>query len=111
MAGPTNHGWNAVGTFPVRVLLAAEWCHRCVRPGVHVRTVVGAVHNEGVVHNSEIIEHLENGADILVVVDHGVVVRALPASRLSNAFWLGVGAEMHVREVDPHKSWLAGFVL
>src|SRR6516164_6493641 len=45
------------------------------------------------------------------MVDHGVVVWALPAPRLTEALWFGVGAEVHVREVHPDKNWLARFVL
>ena len=76
-----------------------------------MRTVVGGVHDEGVVRDAQLIEHLEDRADILVVVDHGVVVRALPAARLADALRLGVGAEVHVGEVHPDEGRLAGLVL
>ena len=36
---------------------------------------------------------------------------ALPAPRLPKALRLGVGAEVHVGEVNPDKHWLAGLVL
>jgi len=45
------------------------------------------------------------------VVDHGVVVWALPAPGLAEALWLGVSTEVHVCEVNPYKNWLARFVL
>ena len=111
MARPADHRRHSVGAFPVRVLLAAERRHRCIRPRVHVRAVVGAVHDEGVVRDAQVIQRLEDRADILVVVDHGVVVRALPAACLADALRFGVGAEVHVREVHPDKGWLAGLVL
>ena len=44
----------------------------------HVRAIVGAVAGTGVVRDAEIIARLENRADVLVVVDHRVVVAALP---------------------------------
>ena len=108
--GPPDHRRHAVGAFPVRVLLAAERRHRAVRPAVHVRAVVGRVHDERVVRDLEIVQHLEDLADVLVVVDHGVVVRALESSRLADALRLGVGAEVHVGEVHPHEGRLAGRV-
>ena len=111
LARPADHRRHPVGAFPVRVLLAAERRHRAVRPAVHVRTVVGAVHDEGVVRDAQIVQRLEDRTDILVVVDHGVVVRALPAPRLADALRLGVGAEVHVGEVHPDKGRLAGRVL
>ena len=56
----------------------------------------------------EIVEHL---ADVLVVVDHRVVIGRLPASRLAEALGLGVRVEMHVRRVEPDEERLAGVVL
>ena len=81
-----------------------------VRPGVHVRAVVGAVHDERVVRDAQVVQRLEDRADVLVVVDHGVVVRALPAPRLADALRLGVGAEVHVGEVHPDEERLAGLL-
>ena len=75
---------------------------------VHVRTVVGRVHDEGVVGDAEVVERLEDRADVLVVVDHGVVVLALPTAGLADALRLGMGAQMHVGEVHPDEERLAG---
>ena len=111
LARPAEHGRHPVGAFPVRVLLAAERRHRSVRPRVHVRAVVGRVHDEGVVGDAEIIQRLEDRADILVVVDHGVVIRALPSPRLADALRLGMGAEVHVGRIHPDKERLAGVLL
>ena len=66
------------------------------------------VHDEGVVRDAEIIKRLEHRADVLVVVDHGVVIGALPTPGLADAFRLGMGAEMHVGEVHPDERRLAG---
>ena len=76
-----------------------------------MRTVVGRVHDEGVVGDAEIVEHLEHLTDVLVVVDHGVVIRALELARLAQAFRLGVGAQVHVGEVHPDEGGLACLVL
>ena len=108
---PADHGRDAVGTFPVGVFLAAERGHGGIGPGVHVGPIVCAVEDKGVVCNAELFELVEDGADVLVVVDHGIVVGALPAAGLAEACGLDVGAEMHVGEVDPDKERFARFVL
>ena len=111
VAWPAHHGRYAVGAFPVGVLLASERRHAGVGPGVHVRTVVGTVHDDGVVGDAQLVDLVEHGADILVVVDHRVMVRALPASGLAQALGFGVGAEVHVGEVDPDEHRFPGLGL
>ena len=56
----------------------------------------------------EVVERLEHRADVLVVVDHRVVVFALPAARLADALRLGMRAEVHVGEVHPDEERLVG---
>ncbi len=74
LARPAHHRRHAETAFPAGVLLAAERGHAGVRPGVHVRTVVGAVHHYGVISNAQFVECVENRAHVLVVVDHGIVI-------------------------------------
>ena len=45
------------------------------------------------------------------MVEHGVVVGRLPASRLAHTLRFDMGSEVHVREIDPDKERLAGRVL
>ena len=54
---------------------------------------------------------VEHRADVLVVVDHHVVVCALPAAGLADALGLGVGPEVHVGEVHPDEERLVGLRL
>ena len=61
-----------------------------------------------VVRDAELVEIVEQRADVLVVIDHRVVVRRLPASGLSQALLLGVREQVHVREVHPHEERLVG---
>ncbi len=109
--GQRDQRGHAIGAFPVGVLLAAEGRHARVRPGVHVRAVVGRIHDDGVVRHAEIVERLEHRADVLVVVHHRVVIGTLPAAGLPDALGLGVRAEVHVGEVHPKEDGLAGRVL
>ncbi len=76
-----------------------------------MRAVVGRVHDEGVVRDAGIVDRLEHRADILVVVNHGVVVGALEATRLTDALRLRLGAEVHVRKVHPQEDRLVGLDL
>ena len=60
-----------------------------------VRAVVGRVHHERVLGEAELVEVVEDLADVLVVVNHRVVVRRLPFPRLAETPLLGVREEMH----------------
>ena len=88
VAGPADHLGHPERALPVGVLLAAERRHAAVGPGVHVRAVVGAVDDDRVVGDAQLVEQVEQLADVLVVVDHRVVVRRLPAPGLADALGL-----------------------
>ncbi len=111
LPGPAHDQRHAEGALPVRVLLAPERGHRAVRPRVHVRPVVGGVHDDRVLGDPEPIEQVEELADVAVVVDHRVVVGRLPPAGLAEAPALRVGAEVHVREVHPAEERLPPVVL
>jgi hypothetical protein len=57
------------------------------------------------------VDEVQQLAHVLVVVDHGVVIRGLPAPRLTDAGGLGVGDPMHVGGIDPAEEGLARRVL
>ena len=101
LAGPAHHRRHAVGALPVRVLLVAERRHAGVGPGVHVRPVVGGVHDDRVLREALLVEEVEHLTDQLVVVDHRVVVLRLPAAGLAAAAVLEVRPEVHVGGVQP----------
>ena len=67
--------------------------------------------HESVVGDAELVEQIEHLADVLVVVDHRVVIGRLPAAGLAEALLLGVREEVHVGGVEPHEERLAGVVL
>ena len=72
-----------------------------VGPRVHVRPVVGRVDDDRVLGDPELVELVEQRADVPVVVDHRVVVGRLPAAGLADALGLRVRPEVHVGRVDP----------
>ena len=104
LARPAQEGRHAVGALPVAVLLGAERRDRGVRPGVVVRAVVGRVHDDGVVGDAELVELVEDHADVAVVLDHAVVVLALAAD--AAVLRLHVGAEVHAGRVPPEEERL-----
>jgi hypothetical protein len=109
LPGQRNIARHPIGSFPIRIFFAAE--HSGIWPTVHVRAVVGPVHDEGVVGNAEVIQSPEDRADVLVMIDHGIVVRALETPRLPDALRLGMGAEVHVGEVHPDEERLVRIFL
>src|SRR5205085_768285 len=78
LARPADEAWHPPTAFPVGVLLGAEWCVGAVRPGVILGTVVGGVHDNGVIGNAQFVELVEHLANLLVMHDHPVTVRVLP---------------------------------
>ena len=80
--------------------------HRAIGPGVHVRAVVRPVNDDRIFGDAELIELIEDGPDVLVMVDHRVVVGRLVLPGLAEALRLGVRPQVHVREVDPHEEGL-----
>ena len=105
VAGPAHEARDAVGAFPVRVLLAAERRGAGVGPGVVVRAVVGGILDDGVVGEAEVVDQLEQLADLHVVLDHAVAVFVLPGD--AAVLRLHVGAEVHARGVPPAEEGLA----
>ena len=49
---------------------------------IHVRTVVGRVDHDGVIGDAEVVERLEQLADVAVVLEHAVEVLADAAPAL-----------------------------
>jgi len=64
-----------------------------------------------VLSEAELVDKVEQLADILVVVDHRVVVPRLPPSRLPDALGLGVSKRVHMCRVHPDEERLACGVL
>src|SRR5262249_57995877 len=106
---PTHEARHPPTTLPVAVLLGAERGRGAVRPGVVLRTVVGGVHDDGVVSDAQLIELVEHLADLLVVDDHAIAIGILAA--LADILFGDVSPEVHGRRVVPEKEWLVGFSL
>ena len=70
-------------TWPKPVLVALSWILDyqigAVRPGVDLRAVVGRVHDDGVIGDTQLVEFVEHLADLFVVGDHPIAVVVLPA--------------------------------
>jgi len=108
---PTDHRRDPESAFPVGVLFVAERGHCGIWPGIHVRAVVCAVEYDRVVRHTELIDLLQHGPDVLVVIDHDVMIYVLPAASLTDTRGLRMRAEMHVSEVYPAEKRFAGLGL
>ena len=104
LARPAHEARHAPAALPVGVLLAAERRVGAVRPGVVLRTVVGGVHDDGVVGDAQLVELVEHLADLLVVDDHPIAVGVLAA--LAEVLLGDVGPEVHGRRVVPEEERL-----
>ncbi len=65
--------------------------------------------NDGVVGDAEVVEQLEQFADVHVVLDHAVAVFVLAGD--AAVLLLHVGAKVHAGAVPPAEEWLAGLDL
>src|SRR5271165_396361 len=81
---PANNEGNAISTFPARVLLATEGSGSAVGPAHGFGAIVGGEDDDGVVSNTEVIELLQDYANVVVelgnagaikelLIDHGLV--------------------------------------
>ena len=64
-------------------------------------SVVCGIHHNGVVRDAKLVENIEELADMAVVLDHGVVVEALPGE--AQRLLLDPDPEMHPGRVPPHE--------
>ena len=73
-----------------------------------MRSVIGRIHDDGVVRNSEVVQLLQQFADVIVMSRHDIVVESLP--RPAGMFRGAVGSEMHGCRVEPQKERLTRLV-
>ena len=70
-------------------------------------TVVGAIHHDGVIGDTQLVEQVEHFTNALVVIDHHVVILRLPATAAAHILGTRIGAEVHVGGVKPDEEGLA----
>ena len=103
-AGPAHHRRHAVAAFPVGVLLAAERRGAAVGPGERLGAVVGGVDHDRVVGDAEIVELLQQLADLAVMLDHAVGIDAEPG--LALRLGLEAGPDVHAARIEPDEERL-----
>ncbi|EAZ93416.1 hypothetical protein CY0110_16512 [Crocosphaera chwakensis CCY0110] len=52
MSRPTNHKGNTESPFPTGVFFSSKRSHSSIRPAIHVRPVIGAIDNDGIICES-----------------------------------------------------------
>jgi hypothetical protein len=96
---------HAPAAFEVGVLLAAERCRSAVGPAHHLGTVVGRVHDDGVVGDAQLVELVEQLADVPIVLHHAIGID--PQTGLALRFLLQVREDVHAGRVPPDEERLA----
>src|SRR4051795_3347012 len=104
LARPANEAWYTPSALPVGVLLAPEWRVCAVRPSVVLRSVVGRVHDNGIVGDSQFFELVEYHPDLLVMDDHAIAIWVLSA--LAEVLFCDMGPKVHGRRVIPKEKRL-----
>src|SRR3954466_14628099 len=104
LARPAKEAWHAPSTLTVGVLLAPERRVCAVRPSVVLRPVVGRVHDNSVVGDSQFFELVEYHPDLLVMDDHAIAIWVLSA--LAEVLFCDMGPKVHSRRVIPKEKRL-----
>ena len=73
-----------------------------------MRTVISAIHDQGVIGNAQLIQQVEHLTDAVVVIDHHIVIFRLPAPSQAEVLRACMGAEVHMGGVEPHEEGFAG---
>src|SRR3954452_21882215 len=79
LARPAKEAWHAPSALPVGVLLAPERRVCAVRPSVVIRPVVGRVHDNSVVGDSQFVELDEYHPDLRKMDNQAVAIWFLSA--------------------------------
>src|SRR5690554_5630769 len=111
LARPAHYLRNTESSLPAGVFLVTEWGHGCIGPGVHMWSVVRAVDNNSIIRNAYFVQQVEKHAYLPLVLHHGLMVRGLPAPRLSPYSFRDVSPEMHLCSVEPDEERLFRLML
>ena len=106
-AGPADGAGHAIAALPVFILLAAEGRRAAIGPRELLGAVVGGIHHDRVVLDTEFLQFVEKLADHGVVLEHAVNVRREAALALT--FLFQVREDVTARGVPPQEERLVGF--
>jgi hypothetical protein len=73
-----------------------------------VRAIIRAIHDDGIFTNPQFIYQIEQFANLIVVINHRVMVFTLPTPCLPFTFGFTVGTEVHMGGVKPDKEGFIG---
>ena len=98
-ARPADRRRRAEAAFPGGRLLAPEGGVAAIGPGHHLGAVVGGVDDDGVLRDAEVVQLLQQLADMPVMLDHPIGIDAEAGD--APAFRLQPRPDMHPRRVEP----------
>ncbi len=102
---PADRAGHPPAALPVGVLLAAERRPAPIGPAQALGAVVGRVHHDGVVGDAQLVELVEQLADVAIVLHHAVGIDA--QTGLALRLLLQVRPDVHPGRVPPAEEWLA----
>ena len=97
-AGPADQAGNAEGALPVGRLLAPEGRGAAIGPRKGFGAIVGRVNDDGVVGDAEVVEQLQQLADVAVGLHHAVRIKA--EAGLALRCLLEMREDVHARRVE-----------
>ena len=103
-ARPAHQGRHPVTPFPVGVFLTAKRRYRRIRPHVEVWPVVGGVKHDGIVSQAQLVDPVQQGTHLVIVLQHGIVIETL--ARASQLGGIHMGVVVHAGGVEPDKKGL-----
>ncbi len=109
MAGPADHHRNAYTALKGCHLFTAEGCGAAVELGTVLGAVVGGVDDYGVVHDAELLQAVEQLADLHVMFDHTAAVGVVLGGNVSGEILVLVteaGVHVHPAWVEPDEEGL-----
>src|SRR5260221_13184070 len=105
--GPTNQTGDAKTSFPGRALFAAEWGIATIGPKKKLIAVVGGIDDDCVVRDAEVVNLLEDGAYLLVMLDHlgahNIFFGTPLIHRFLEVLFRDVRPDVNGSRVEPHK--------
>src|SRR5262249_5594807 len=115
VSGPSNQARNAHSTFPGAALFSAERRVASVGPEQEFVGVVGGVTSNRVVGDAEVIELLQDGADMLVVLNHAgahhIFLSATFIHRHLHILWIWVRPNVNRRRIEPDEERFVAFAV
>src|SRR5262249_60674518 len=101
MTGPADHSRYAHPTLPSCPLFAAEGRVAAIGPKDELVAIIGGVNHDRIVSDSKVLEFLQDGPYVFIVLNHASAYDILLGSafvrRHLEVLWVGMGPDVNCR--------------